>query len=66
MTADRIILDNLVYREKTIHSFFIGPKLTTNIAYYIPVDFEFIFSAIKRPGGSGTVNQFEVNIAAEF
>ena len=66
MTADRIILDNLVYREKTIHSFFIGPKLTTNIAYYIPVDFEFIFSAIKRPGGNGTVNQFEVNISAEF
>lgn len=66
LAADRIILDNMIYREKTIHSFFIGPRLKANLAYYIPVDIDVIFSATKRPSGGTTKNQVEVNVSAEF
>jgi hypothetical protein len=64
MSADRIWLGGKKYNNKTVHSFFIGPVLKTTIFYYLPVDFEFIFSTIKRPTDNGSVNQFEVNIQA--
>lgn len=63
--ADRIILDKNLYREKTINSFFIGPRLKTNLFYFVPVDLDVIFSSIQRPNG-GTVNQAELNVGASF
>jgi hypothetical protein len=65
MTADRIILDGRTYRDETIHSFFIGPKLKTNVAYFIPLDIDVIFSSIQKPNG-GNVNQVELNFGADF
>ncbi|MEA9357198.1 hypothetical protein SHI21_13315 [Bacteriovorax sp. PP10] len=64
MSADRIWLGGKRYDNKTVHSFFVGPVLKTNLFYYVPTDIEFIFSTIKRPTGNGSVNQFEVNIKA--
>ena len=66
LAADRIIIDNTLYREKTIHSFFIGPRIKANVAYYIPLDIDIIYSATKRPSGGPTKNQVEVNISSEF
>lgn len=65
LSADRIILNNQTLREKTIHSFFAGPRIKMNIFYYIPVDVDFIFSSIKNPNG-GNINQFEVAINADL
>jgi hypothetical protein len=65
MSADRIILADKRFNNKTIHSFFAGPVLKTNLFYYIPADIEMIFSTIKRPD-SGSVNQVEMNIKADL
>ena len=65
MSADRIILDKQTLREKTIHSFFAGPRIKMNVFYYIPVDVDFIFSSIKNPNG-GNINQYEVAINADL
>jgi hypothetical protein len=66
LKADRIILDGRSYKDETIHSIFIGPKIKTNVAYFIPIDFDVIFSSIKKPNGAGSVNQVELDISAEF
>lgn len=66
MSADRIWLGGTRYNNKTVHSFFIGPVLKTNLFYYVPTDIEFIFSTIKRPSGNGSVNQFEINVKADI
>lgn len=63
--ADRIVLGKSLYREKTIHSFFAGPRLKTNLFYFVPVDFDVIYSSIKRPNG-GSVDQVELKIGATF
>ncbi|MBC7713392.1 MAG: hypothetical protein H7177_08635 [Rhizobacter sp.] len=65
MTADRIILNNRIYRDQTIHSLFIGPRIKMNVLYYAPVDLDIIFSSIKNPSG-GSVNQTEIAINADF
>lgn len=66
LSADRIILGNQIYRDETIHSFFIGPKLKTNLLYFIPADLELIFSSIRRPNGGSAVNQVEFNVSASL
>lgn len=66
MSADRIFLGGKRYDNKTVHSFFVGPVLKTNLFYYLPADIEFIFSTIKRPTGNGSVNQFEFNVKADI
>lgn len=66
MSADRIWLGGTRYDNKTVHSFFIGPVLKTNLFYYVPTDIEVIFSTIKRPAGAGSVNQVEVNVKADL
>jgi hypothetical protein len=63
MEADRIYLNNQILRNKTIHSFFIGPRLKMNLFYYFPLDLDMIFSTIKNPAG-GSVNQAELSINA--
>lgn len=65
LNADRIILNNRTIKNKTIHSFFAGPRLKMNIFYYLPIDLDFIFSSIKDPNG-GNVNQLEIGIRAEI
>lgn len=65
LSADRIILDDTLYRERSIHSFFIGPRLKTNLFYYVPADIDVIFSSIKKPN-SGSVNQVEFNVKADL
>ncbi|MBC7428329.1 MAG: hypothetical protein H7336_06940 [Bacteriovorax sp.] len=65
MSADRIILNDRVIRDKTIHSLFIGPRLKMNVLYYIPLDLDLIFSSIKNPNG-GTVNQVELGMNADL
>jgi hypothetical protein len=66
MSADRIWLGGIRYNKKTVNSFFIGPVLKTNLFYYVPTDLELIYSSIKRPNGSGTVNQVEFNARADL
>lgn len=66
MSADRIWLGGTRYNKKTVHSFFIGPVLKTNLFYYVPTDMELIFSSIKRPSGTSTVNQVEFNVKADL
>lgn len=63
--ADRIILDKTLYKEKFIHSVFIGPKLKMNVFYFAPIDVDVIFSSIKRPNG-GNVNQVDFAVTSEF
>lgn len=65
LSADKIILDGKVFTAETIHSFFIGPRLKTNIAYFIPVDIDVIFSSIKKPSG-GDMNQVELSFKADL
>lgn len=65
MSADRIFLAGKRFDNKTIHSFFIGPVLKTNLFYYVPADIEMIFSTIKRPD-TGSVNQVELNVKANL
>jgi hypothetical protein len=65
MSADRIFLAGKRFDNKTIHSFFIGPVLKTNLFYYVPADIEMIFSTTKRPD-TGSVNQVEFNVKADL
>jgi hypothetical protein len=66
LSADVIFLGGKVYRNETIHSFFAGPKIKTNLFYYVPADLDLIFSSIQRPSGGGSVNQVEFNVSADF
>lgn len=66
LEADRIFIDGRRYNDQTIHSFFMGPRLKTNLFYYIPTDIDVIFSAIKRPNGNGTSNQVEFTVKADL
>jgi hypothetical protein len=65
LSADQIILDNRRYINENIHSFFIGPRIKMNVAYYIPLDVDVIFSSITKPSG-GNVNQVEVTLNADL
>ena len=65
LSAERIILDKSLLRDKTIHSFFAGPRIKMNVLYYIPVEMDLIFSSIINPNG-GSVNQYEIAINADL
>lgn len=64
--ADRIFLGGKLYKEKMIHSAFIGPKLKMNLFYFMPVDIDIIFSSIQRPDKGNNVNQVDFVITSEF
>lgn len=63
--ADRIILANVVLREKLINSIFLGPRLKTNLFYYVPANIDLIFSSIAHPNG-GNVKSVNFLLAADF
>jgi hypothetical protein len=58
MSADRIFLDNKVFRNETVQSVFGGVRLETDLFYYVPANIDFILSSTKRPDGknSGAAN----------
>ena len=62
--ANRIFLDGNILRDRTLNAFFIGPRLKMNLFYYVPTNFDLIFSTIANPYGKN-VNQVEFTISAE-
>jgi len=65
MYADRIFLNNQVLREKLINGLFAGPRVKMNIFYFVPANFDLIFSSIAHPDGSN-VNQVDAVLTAEL
>lgn len=65
LSADRIILDERIFRDETIYSFFMGPRLKMNLFYFVPSNLDLIFSSIQKPNG-GRVNQFQVGLNADL
>ena len=50
--TDRIYLKNLYLKNQTINSLFIGPRLRTNLFYFVPANIDLIFSSIAIPSGN--------------
>jgi hypothetical protein len=51
LSADRIFIDNIFYKDQTLNSTFIGLNLKTNLFYYVPTDIKFISSQTTTPTG---------------
>ena len=51
LSADRIYIDQIFYRDQTINSTFIGINLMTNIFYYVPTDIKVVASTTSTPSG---------------
>ena len=47
--ADRIYIDQNFYANKSIQDWFIGTKFMTNLFYFIPANFNFIYSVTSTP-----------------
>jgi hypothetical protein len=52
LSADRIYINNTFYKNEKIKSLFVGTKLTTNLFYYVPTNFNLIYSSTRAPDGS--------------
>ncbi len=63
--AERIILDDFVLRNKTITGVFAGPRLKLDVAYFVPVTVDLIFSNIANPNGSN-VNEVDFRVSASL
>lgn len=65
MHAERIILGNTIYRNKSIDSWFIGPRLKMNLFYHVPADIDLVYSSINHPDGRVS-NQINFSLNADI
>lgn len=63
--ADRIILDDIILREKMINAIFVGPRLKMNLFYYVPTNIDLIFSSIAHPNGKN-VNKVDFTMTVDM
>ena len=48
---ERVLIDRRLLRYQDLYSYNIGTKISTRLAYYLPVDFEIFHSRLKNPIG---------------
>ena len=65
LSADRIFINNTLFRDDGITSFFFGPKFKLDIFYFVPVNLNLIFSNIAAPNGK-TSSQADLMITADL